>query len=474
MKIIQRLAFFSIFLIVVLNLIGGAGCAVIVPPTGGPRDSIPPKLVTVFPHDSSLNFTGSRIVFNFDEFVVLDNAQQNLIISPTPKLNPIIDSKLRTITIKLKDTLQPNTTYFFDFGKSIKDNNEGNILKNFYYVFSTGSYLDSLEFGGNVIVAETGKKDSTLIVVLHKKLDDSAVVNDRPRYAVRVDSTGSFMFHHLAPGIYNVFALKDEGGSKRYLSKSQLFAFYDKPIIIQQINQPVILYAYAENEEVKKPAAKTASSAKKEVKEKRLVVQTNLANNLVDLSDSLKIQFQIRLKTFDSTKVHFKDGLFKDISSYVLAKDSIGKQLFIINKWLPDSPYHLILEKDFAEDSLGRKLLKTDTISFRAKKESDYGEVRIRFKNLDLSKNPVLQFLQAKEVKFHYTLTTAQFTKKLFVPGEYDLRILYDDNKNGIWDPGDYFVNHKQPEKAFPVPIRNKKKVFTVKANWENDLDITL
>jgi hypothetical protein len=60
------------------------------------------------------------------------------------------------------------------------------------------------------------------------------------------------------------------------------------------------------------------------------------------------------------------------------------------------------------------------------------------------------------------------------VPGDYDLRILYDNNKNGIWDPGDYFVNHKQPEKAFPVPIRNKKKIFTVKANWENDLDITL
>jgi Bacterial Ig-like domain len=427
----------------------------------------------VVPHDSAVNFTGKSIVFNFDEYVVLDNAQQNIIISPTPKINPVIDSKLRTVSIKLKDTLQPNTTYFLDFGKAIKDNNEGNVLKNFSYVFSTGAYLDSLEFGGNVLIAETGKKDSSLIVVLHKNLDDSAVVHDRPRYVARLDSNGNFMFHHLAPGYYNLFALKDEGGTRKYLSKGQLFAFYDKPITIQQVNLPVTLFAYSEKEEVKKPAAKT-TTAKKEEKEKRLVLQANLTNSILDLLDSLKIQFQMRLKTFDSTKVHFKDGAFKDIVSYQLIKDTADKKLTIITKWLPDSPYRLILEKEFAEDSLGRKLLKADTISFRTKKESDYGEVRLRFRNLDLSKNPVLQFVQNKAVKFSYPLTTTQLIKKLVVPGDYDLRILYDDNKNGVWDPGEFFVKHLQPEKVILVPIRNKKKIFTVKASWENDLDITL
>ena len=460
--------------IVIMNLVSSYGCAVVVPPTGGPRDSIPPKLVSVAPRDSALNVTGNRIVFNFDEFVDLDNAQQNLIISPTPKLNPIIDRKLRTVNIKLKDTLQPNTTYFLDFGKSIKDVNEGNFLKNFSYVFSTGPYIDSLELGGKVIFAETGSKDTTMIVILHKNLDDSAVVNDRPRYATRLDSTGSFMFHHLAPGTYNVFALKDEGGSKRYLSKSQLFAFNDKPVVIKQQNEPVTLYAYSEIEEVKKPSAKTTTAAKKEEKEKRLVLKTNISNGVLDLLDSLKIQFQMHLRTFDSTKVHFQDGKFKDIASYVMTNDTAGKKLSIITKWLPDSPYSLILEKDFAEDSLGRKLLKADTISFRTKKESDYGEVRIRFRNLDLRRNPVLQFVQSREVKFHYPLASAQFNKKLFVPGDYDLHILYDDNKNGIWDPGDFFANHKQPEKVKRVPVNNKKKIFTVKPNWENDLDITL
>jgi hypothetical protein len=474
MKIIKKLSFFLIPALAIMNFVGGSGCAVIVPPTGGPRDSIPPKLLTAAPRDSMLNFSGNRIVLNFDEYVNLDNVQQELIISPTPKINPIIDFKLRVVNIKLKDTLLANTTYSLDFGKAIKDVNEGNVLKNFIYVFSTGPYLDSLEFGGKVIVAETGKKDTSLIVILHKNLDDSAVVNDRPRYVARLDSAGNFMFHHLAPGIYNLFALKDEGGTRRYLSKSQLFAFRNKPVVIEQVNEPVTLYAYSEKEEVKKPAAKASTPAKKEEKEKRLVVQTNLANSQLDLLDSLKIQFQTRLTIYDSTKVHFKDGAFKDITSYSLTKDTTGRKLNIITKWLADSPYHLILEKDFAEDSLGRKLLKADTISFRTKKETDYGEVRIRFRNLDMSKNPVLQFVQTDVVKFSYPLTTAQFSRKLFVPGDYDLRILYDDNKNGVWDPGDFFGKHIQPEKIMLVPIKNKKRIFTVKANWENELDITL
>jgi hypothetical protein len=476
MKLTRNFPLVLISAFTLISFIGGTGCANIIPPTGGPRDSIPPRLVSVSPHDSATNFKTKTIVFNFDEYVELDNPQQNVLISPTPKLNPIIERRLRTVTIKIKDTLQANTTYFFDFGKAIKDVNEGNILKHFSYVFSTGPNLDSLNFSGHVIVAETGKTDSTLIVMLHKNLDDSAVINDRPRYVTRLDTAGRFTFRFLAPGTYNLFALKDEGGSKRYLSKSSLFAFNDKPVVIGQTNAPVTLYAYAEKEEVKKSAAKTTGTAKKEEKEKRLVVETNLQSGQLDLLGNLELLFQARLVNYDSSRVHFKDGKFSDIQTYQLTKDSSDRKLSLVTKWLPDSPYHIILEKDFGEDSLGRKLLKTDTISFRTRKESDYGEIRIRFRNLDLNKNPVLQFVQSNAVKFSYPLTSAQFNKKLFVPGDYDLRILYDDNKNGIWDAGDFFGKHKQPEKVVPViiPLRNKKRVFTVKANWENDFDFAL
>ncbi|HLK28152.1 MAG TPA: Ig-like domain-containing domain [Puia sp.] len=474
MKIARNLSIALILFISFVHLISITGCANIIPPSGGPRDSLPPRLISVAPRDSATNFNAKTITLNFDEYVDIDNAQQNIIISPAPKYNPIIDRKLRTVTIKIKDTLQPNTTYLFDFGKAIKDVNEGNVLKNFSYVFTTGEHLDSLTMSGNVVIAESGKVDSTLIVMLHKNLDDSAVVNERPRYVTRVDTAGRFRFKFLAPGTYNLYALKDEGGTRRYLSKSSLFAFNDKPIVIQQANEPVTLYAYTEKEEVKKPAAKTTS--KKEEKEKRLIVEANLSNNQLDLLGNLDIKFQTKLKTFDSTKVHFKDGKFDDIASYQLTRDTSNKLITISTKWIPDSAYHLILEKDFAEDSSGRKLLKADTINFRTKKESDYGIIRLRFRNLDVTKNPVLQFVQSNVVKLSYPLTTNQFNKKLFPPGDYDLRILYDDNQNGIWDAGEFFGKHKEPEKVVPIiiPLRNKKRVFTIKASWENEYDFTL
>jgi len=479
MKITRNLSIFLLLFITFVHLITGYGCANIIPPSGGPRDSLPPVLVNSSPRDSMTNFNSKTIVFTFDEYVTLDKIQENLIISPAPKLNPLIDYKLKTVTIKIKDTLQPNTTYFFDFGKAIKDINEGNILKNFSYVFTTGRHLDSLTFSGNVIVAETGKVDSSLILMLHQNLDDSAVIKDRPRYVTRLDTLGRFTFHYLAAGTYNLFALKDEGGTRKYLSKSQLFAFYDKPIVIQQTTQPVTLYAYSEKEDVKKPATKTtttATPAKKEEKERRLVVETNLANGQLDLLGNLEIKFAVRLKTFDSTKVHFKNGKFDDMTSYQMIRDTSDKKISFSTKWIPDSAYYLILEKDFAEDSLGKKLLKADTIRIHTKKESDYGEVKLRFKNLALSKYPVLQFVQNKEVKFSFPLTSTQLNKKLFVPGDYDLRILYDDNQNGIWDPGDFFGKHIQPEKVIPIiiPMRNKKRIFSVKANWENDFDFAL
>src|SRR5262245_30967623 len=124
------------------------GCANMIPPTGGPRDSLPPVLVRVNPPDSSRNFNNKIITFTFDEFiedVLQQNPTQNILVSPTPVTPPTVKSRLNTMTLTLKDTLEPNTTYKIDFGDVIKDVNEKNILHNFSYIFTTGQVLDSLE-----------------------------------------------------------------------------------------------------------------------------------------------------------------------------------------------------------------------------------------------------------------------------------------------------------------------------------------
>lgn len=482
MKIISGLAFFIILSLIITGILTTPGCANIVPPLGGPRDTLPPKLVMAVPAGRTLNFKPMKIVFTFDEYIDLKEVRDNLIVSPVPKIDPIVDSKLRTVTVRLKDTLQPNTTYSLNFGKAIRDVNEGNILRNFTYVFSTGSYIDSMTYSGLVLVANTGKTDSSLIVLLHRKLTDSAVVNDRPRYFTRVDSTGHFQFKNLQPGEYAVYAMKDEGGSHRYLSKGQLFAFADSPVDIKENTPPITLYAYAEAAETKSSSKSNSGSGskgttskpskKEEEKEKRLQFSINLTSNEFDVLDTLRFTFANALKIFDSTKLRFTDGNYNDINptDYLVQRDTTGKKITIYYSWPTDTKFALIAAKDFAQDSAGRKLLKTDTINFHTKKDIDYGEVRIRIKNLNLAKNPVLQFVLNDAVKYSYPFVgSREFKRQLFPPGEFELRILYDDNKNGVWDQGNFFGKHLQPEKVITL-----RKKFTVKANWDNDVDVTL
>ncbi|HTI12385.1 MAG TPA: Ig-like domain-containing domain [Puia sp.] len=484
MKIKYGLFFIITLSFAIVSVLSNTGCANIVPPLGGPRDTIPPRLVAVTPHDSAKQFNTNKIVFNFDEYIDPKDVRTELIVSPVPKVEPIVDAKLRTLTVRLKDTLEPNTTYSLNFGRAIRDVNEGNVLKNFTYVFSTGDRIDAGEFAGSIILAATGKIDTTLVAMLHLRFDDSAVVKDRPRYIARVDSTGRFVFRYVQPGSYALYAMKDESGSHKYLSKGQLFAFADSPVVVGRNTPAVTLYAYSEAADVK-PASKTATggakaappkqSAKEKEKDKRLQFQTNINNGTFDVLDTFRLQFATALKVFDTTKLRFTDEKFVAIPAkeYHFVRDSTNKTFLLLYHWPTDTKYHLIAAKDFAQDSAGRRLLKIDTISFQTKKDIEYGEVRIRIPNLNLSRNPVLQFIQGDVVKFSYPFVNRkEFKVQLFAPGEYELRLLFDDNKNGKWDSGEFFGKHRQPEKV--MPIGSVKKKFNVKANWDNEVDITL
>ena len=150
-------------------------------------------------------------------------------------------------------------------------------------------------------------------------------------------------------------------------------------------------------------------------------------------------------------------------------QDTSNKQVTLFYPWTESTGYNLIIDTAFAADTAGRKLLRNDTINFRTKKERDYGLVRLRFPNLDLGKNPVLLFLQNDKVVKSHVFINREYYAKLFEPGEYELRLIYDENKNGRWDTGEFFGKHRQPERVVPISRR-----ITVKANWDNEVDITL
>lgn len=463
----KRALVFIVSFSLLVSICVNVGCANIIPPEGGPKDTLAPVLLEASPTDSSRNFNSRRIVLQFDEYIDLQEVQNNLLFTPTFETNPIIEAKLRTLTIRLKDSLEANTTYTFNFGNAIRDINESNILRDFVYTFSTGPYIDSLTLSGHVVVAETGQVDTTLTVVLHNTLTDSAVIKSRPRYVARINSDGDFTFRNLPADTFAIYVLGDAGITRRYTTKSQLFAFHDKAIVTPDTSR-ITLLAYRETPALSNKASGTGAQPPKG--EKRLLYTTNLADKQQDILKNLVFTFDRPLRFFDSAKIRFTtDSTFTPVATFTSTLDSTKKILTFQTTWQPGTPYHLVLEKDFAEDTLGWQLLKGDTVSFAARDREDYGALNIRLRNIDTAQNPVLQFVQNDVVVFAVPVKTATFNQNIFLPGEYDLRLLYDKNGNGIWDPGQFFGTRRQPETVRPI-----ERKITVKAALDNDFDIPL
>lgn len=466
----QRFIFPVFVAVLTITLaMGGGGCANIVPPEGGLKDTLAPRLLRVTPDDDTRNFDAKKIVFSFDEYVDLVENGQKMEVSPLPKSPPRIGRKLRTVTINLRDTLEPNTTYSINLKGVVKDVNEGNEMEDMIYVFSTGPTIDSMELSGNVIMAEDGKVDSTLTVMLHRNGDDSAVIKEKPRYATRVDRNGHFHFQYLQPGTYYIYALKNEGSSYRYTSVKQAFAFGSAPVVLQDNTESIQLYAYTT---VEPERAGSRTAPKRAPADRRLKYQTNAGSSgKQDLLTRFSFTFETPLKSFDSTGIKFyTDTLFTPVTSgFNWSLDSTRKVLSFNYPWVQDTLYHFIMDTTFATDTLGFKLLRNDTISFKTMAKLEYGELSIRFKNLELSENPVIFFVQGNEVKYRFPLTGPVFTRPLFIPGDYELRLLKDKNKNGIWDPGDFWGSKEQPELVRPIG----KKVI-VRANWQNETEIDI
>lgn len=442
-----------------------ASCANIIPPVGGPRDSLPPTLVKATPAENTRIFKGNRITLQFDEYVEVQNPFENVIISPAQEKFPVIDYKLRNVFVKIKDTLEPNTTYSIQFGNSIKDVNEGNILKNFTYIFSTGDTIDSLSLEGTVQIAETGKADSTLIVMLYNKLYDSAVAKEKPRYVTRIDGNGRFRFDYLPRGIFHVFALKDEG-FKKYTNNKSLFAFADSTINIGLDNKPVNLFAFPAEKDSKKDASPQIA-LKNSKDDQRLKYELHLNNGEQSLLRDFQITFNKPLKQFDSTKFILTDTQ-SNVLNYKWQLDSTKKILSFQYPWKEKQTFKLFLYKDGVMDTSGHSLSKNDTIYFKTSPEASYGSVQFHLTGVDFKKHPMLQWVLNDVVYESYPLTGNEWRIKLFEPNSYEIRILYDENNNGVWDTGDYWKK-KQPERVIAVPEK-----FNVRANWDNEFTVSL
>jgi uncharacterized protein (DUF2141 family) len=225
--------FFPIALFILV--VTGSGCAKIGAPTGGPKDITPPKYVGGEPENYSVNFKGNRIEFWFDEYIQFKNLNQDLLISPPLKQRPSILIKQKSVRIDLlRDTLAANTTYTINFGNAICDLNEGNILPDFQYVFSTGDHLDSLSVTGTALNAFDHKpmKDANIQILLYDKLNDSVPLREPPRYIGRANENGLFDIDNVHAGTYRILAVNDLNGNLKYDPASESVAFLDTFLVL--------------------------------------------------------------------------------------------------------------------------------------------------------------------------------------------------------------------------------------------------
>jgi uncharacterized protein (DUF2141 family) len=217
------------FVIIVITI---ASCANRGTPTGGEEDITPPEILQAQPENFSTNFKGDEIRIYFDEYVKIKDVRKQLIISPPMDTDPVIyplGGASKYISIKIKDTLKDNTTYAFNFGESIVDNNEGNPYPYYRYVFSTGDVIDSLSVGGYVVDALKEEPDTFISVMLYEvdsTYTDSIVYKEKPRYVTNtLDSLTSFSIDNIKAGTYKLIALKDKNGDFKFNQKKDKIGY---------------------------------------------------------------------------------------------------------------------------------------------------------------------------------------------------------------------------------------------------------
>ena len=250
---------FSLLMLTILTVIS---CARQGSPTGGPKDETPPVFLKADPDTLATNvdLNLQEATINFDEYILLKEYSKNVVVSPSFQIPPIVTPQAlakKYISIKFQEPLLPNTTYSFNFGDAIQDFNENNKLSNFQYVFSTGSFIDSLKVTGRVNSSYDFKGPEKILVGLYKvdsAYKDSIILQKKPYYIARANDKGEYQLNYLASGKYKLIAFEDKVENVMYDYGKERLAFHNEPIELNS-NQQINLNLFNQKPAYRKPEA---------------------------------------------------------------------------------------------------------------------------------------------------------------------------------------------------------------------------
>lgn len=198
------------------------------PPTGGPKDTIPPVITRLFPIPGSTMVPTHKtnLVFTFDEYVVVKDAQ-SIFLSPPLEKPAKYRMKGKSLVVYFENDLDSGKTYVMDLTNAVADNNEGNMFPGYALAFSTGPEVDSMMITGVVQDCNTLMPVKGATVMLYKDHSDSAVFKSRPDAAAKTDDWGFFCVRNIKDTLYRMYAVMDANHDNMYQAETEKIAFAD-------------------------------------------------------------------------------------------------------------------------------------------------------------------------------------------------------------------------------------------------------
>ena len=504
------------------------GCAKRGTPDGGPKDEDPPIFIRSQPPNNSSNFDSENIRIYFDEYIKLEKINSQLIVSPPIEKSGYSifpqSGASKFIDIDLKDSLQKNSTYSFNFGQALVDNNEGNPLPFFKYVFSTGNYIDSLNISGNIKDSYNRDTDEFITAMLYpidSLYNDSIIYNGKPLYVSNTLDSTNFKFTNLKKGVYNLIAIKDYNNNFRYDPLTEKIAFNKTPITIPsdslfnlnifqespefkifkpfQNDENKINFGFqgdTENLDVKIENGNNLNSVVTFDKEKDTLYvwlensnydSLNFEINNKDYEKSYVFKFQKKELGKDSLQLkqqsqilELSDKLSLESTTplininnekiEVYDRDSIPisfevilenyTNLILDFEVLPNDIYYVHITPNAVID-IFQKTTDSLNFSFKTKKISEYG--KIFFNPIQKNYPLIVDLINTKDEVVDSQYLASASDNCVFeniIPGEYNIRVVEDKNENKKRDTGN-FLGKIQPEKIY-----FNNEIIKVRSNW--------
>lgn len=467
---------------VLLVMLIAVGCANVVPPDGGPKDTTPPVLLSQSPKDSLLNVRPKKITLRFDKFMEIKDLNKNMQVSPLLDIDPTVISYGKKIEITIIDSLlRPNTTYKLQLGNALTDNREYTPLADYSYIFSTGSYFDTLVYEGRVVNALTGMPDTGITVMFYDTtVSDTAIMRKKPIYAAKTDSRGTFMFDMLPAGPFKLVAIGDEDNNYMYSPRKERIAFTETIVYPEQSKSlDATLYSFVEVATDATDTAKSTTTTNdtqsgmgarpKKNKDEASIQYTVFADTTTTTQRTFDITRPLIIHLQDSTVTIDKDRVFLSYDAGGIDAQAIteitrkGDSLILETQWVENKIYTLRLIKSWATDTANVEYLPGKYI-FRTKGKEDYSTLSINF-NDSLQHSDYFVYVSSGKDTTYFGKIEPEIYLDFLKPETYNIWIFKDTNKDGKWTTGNY-LERVQPELMIP-----HEGSVMLRSGWENEID---